>query len=38
MTEIQVDKGRDIFPSAVFIDSISAMGGIEKEFFQCGTP
>ena len=34
MAGIEVDKGRDIFPSAVFIDSISVMGGIEKEFFN----
>ena len=34
MTGIEVDKGRDIFPSAVFIDSISVMGGIQKEFFN----
>ena len=34
MTGVQVDKGRDSFPSAVFIDSISVMGGIEKEFFN----
>lgn len=30
---IQVDKKGDVFPSAVFIDSISAVGGIQKEFF-----
>ena len=34
MTRIEVDKGRDVFPSAVFIDSISVMGGIQKEFFN----
>ena len=34
MAGIEVDKGRDSFPSAVFIDSISVMGGIEKEFFN----
>ena len=34
MTGVQVDKGRDSFPSAVFIDSIRVMGGIEKEFFN----
>ena len=34
MSGIEVDKGRDIFPSAVFIDSISVMGGIQKEFFN----
>ena len=34
MTGIEVDKGRDIFPPAVFIDSISVMGGIQKEFLN----
>ena len=34
MSGIEVDKGRDIFPSAVFIDRISVMGGIQKEFFN----
>lgn len=34
MTGIEVDKGRDILPPAVFIDSISVMGGIQKEFFN----
>lgn len=34
MSGIEVDKGRDIFPPAVFIDSISVMGGIQKEFFN----
>lgn len=34
MSGVEVDKGRDIFPSAVFIDSISVMGGIQKEFFH----
>ena len=34
MAGIEVDKGRDVFPSAVFIDSISVMGGIQKEFFN----
>ena len=34
MSGIEVDKGRDVFPSAVFIDSISVMGGIQKEFFN----
>ena len=34
MAGLEVDKGRDIFPSAVFIDSISVMGRIQKEFFN----
>ena len=34
MSGIEVDKGRDSFPPAVFIDSISVMGGIQKEFFN----
>ena len=34
MSGIEVDKGRDIFPPAVFIDSISVMCGIQKEFFN----
>ena len=34
MTGIEVDKRCDIFPSAVFIDSISVMGGIQKEFLD----
>ena len=36
MSGIEVNKGRDIFPSAVFIDSVSIMGGIQKEFFNAG--
>ena len=31
---IEVDKRRDIFPSAVLIDRISVMGRIQKEFFN----
>ena len=34
MTGIEVDKRSDLFPSAVFIDRISVMGGIQKEFFN----
>ena len=34
MAGIEVDKGRDVFLPAVFIDSISVMGGIQKEFFN----
>ncbi|EJW91849.1 hypothetical protein EVA_20044 [gut metagenome] len=34
MTGIQVDKRRDLFPSAVFVDSISIVGGIQKEFLN----
>ena len=34
MSGIEVDEGCDVFPSAVFIDSISVMGGIQKEFFN----
>ena len=34
MSGIEVDKGRDVFPSAVFIDSISVVGRIQKEFFN----
>ena len=34
ITGIETDKGRDVFPSAVFIDSISVMGGIQEEFFH----
>jgi hypothetical protein len=34
MSGIKVDKGSDIFLSAVLIDSISVMGGIQKEFFN----
>ena len=31
---IQVDKRRDLFPAAVFVDSIRIMGGVQKEFFN----
>ena len=34
MSGIQVDKRNDVFPSAVFIDSVSVMGRIQKEFFN----
>ena len=34
MTRIQVDKRCDLFPAAVFIDSISIVGGIQKEFLN----
>ena len=34
MSGIEVDKGSDIFLSAVFIDSVSIMGGIQKEFLN----
>ena len=34
MTGIEVDTRRDIFSSAVFIDSISIMCGIQKELFH----
>lgn len=34
MTRVQVDKRSDVFPSAVFIDSVSVMGRIQKEFFN----
>ena len=34
MAGIEVDKRRDMFPLAVFIDRISIMGGIQKEFFN----
>ena len=34
MSGIQVDKRRDIFPFAVFIDSISIVGRIQKKFFD----
>ena len=34
MARIEVDKGCDVFLSAVFIDRISVMGGIQKEFFN----
>ncbi|WP_242955860.1 hypothetical protein [Lachnoclostridium sp. An181] len=34
MTGIEVNKRCDMFPSAVFIDSISVMSGIQKELFN----
>ena len=34
MTRIEVDKGCDVFLSAVFIDRISVVGRIQKEFFN----
>ena len=34
MAGIEVDKRRDMFPLAVFIDRISIMGGIQKEFLD----
>ena len=34
MAGIEADKGRNVFPSAVFKDSISVMGRIQKEFFN----
>ena len=34
MSGIGVDKGRDVFPSVVFIDSISVVCRIQKEFFN----
>ena len=34
MPGIEVDKGRDLFPAAVFVDGISVMGGIQKEFLD----
>ncbi len=34
MSGIEVDKGCNVFLFAVFIDSISVMGGIQKEFFN----
>ena len=34
MSRIEVDKGSDIFPSAVFIDRISVVGRIQKKFFN----
>lgn len=34
MTGIEVDKGRDILPSAVFIDRISVVGRIQREFLN----
>lgn len=34
MAGIQVDKRRDLLPSAVFVDSIGIVGGIQKEFLN----
>ncbi len=34
MTGVEVDKRSYIFPSAVFIDSISIMGGIQNELLN----
>lgn len=34
MFRIQVDKRNGVFPSAVFIDSVSVVGTIWKEFFD----
>ena len=34
MSGIEVDKRRDIFPSAVFIDSVSIMSRVQKELFN----
>ena len=34
MSGVQVDKRSDIFLSAVIIDSVSVVGGIQKEFFN----
>ena len=34
MTRIEVDKGFDVFLSAVFIDRISVVGRIQKKFFN----
>ena len=34
MSRVQVNKRSDIFPSAVFIDSVSIVGRIQKEFFH----
>lgn|SRR5699024_5390443 len=34
MARVEVDKGRNIFLSAVFIDRISVVGRIQKEFFN----
>lgn len=34
MSWVQVNKGRDIFPPAVFINGVSIMGGIQKELFD----
>ena len=34
MSGIEINKGRDIFPSAVFIDCISIMCRVQKEFLN----
>ena len=34
MSGVEVNKRRDIFPSAVFIDRVSVVGGVQKEFFN----
>ena len=34
MARVEVDKGRNIFLSAVFIDRISVVGRIQKKFFN----
>ena len=34
MAGVEVNKRSDILPSAVFIDSVSVMGRIQKEFFN----
>lgn len=34
MSGIEVNKGCDIFPSAVFIDRVSIMGRVQKEFLN----
>lgn len=34
MSGIEVNKGRDRFPSAVLIDRVGIMGGIQKELFN----
>ena len=34
MFGVLVDKRRDVFPPAVFIDSVSVVGKIQKEFFD----
>lgn len=34
MSGIEVNKGRDIFPSLVFIDRVSIMGRVQKEFLN----
>ncbi len=34
MSGVEVDKGRDVFPSAIFIDRVSIVGGIQEELFN----